>query len=172
MKTFSEWLNYHRKKNKFTFAGLAEAIGGICSNAFLNQVEKNRYKNSKGKPMRPAEEIVLALALVFNADANEALTLAGYAPLNAQTVPAEISNLNWAFVSEREVNLIAVFIKGIVDIKIELKEELDRLKKESPTQEVRVHYEGLEFEDDEEVTQKTFPKSSSSQNQKFLARTR
>lgn len=90
---FAEWLKINREREKVSLRRLADKIGNLCSDAYLSQLENRRYKSKKGELMRPAKEIVVALAEALHANTDEALRLADYAPegdTSAAAVPPPI----------------------------------------------------------------------------------
>lgn len=109
---FAEWLKTNRKREKISLRRLADKIGNLCSDAYLSQLEKRKYPGKKGKPMRPNREIVIALAEALNADVNEALVLADYAPEEKQkSLPSFLYTINFSIFSDADLKEIENFIR-------------------------------------------------------------
>jgi transcriptional regulator with XRE-family HTH domain len=87
---FGEWLKLRRNSKKWSTRKLAVKAGNVCSAGYITQIENNSYVSKKGRPMRPCEEIITALALALGANVDEALELAGYATKSAAHIPEEI----------------------------------------------------------------------------------
>lgn len=77
---WGDWLRRKRKSAKLTQERLAELAGAICSPAYISTMERKADIGKDGKPNRPGEEIVDALALALGESPTEARLIAGYAP--------------------------------------------------------------------------------------------
>lgn len=108
---FAEWLKSNRQREKLSLRRLSEKIGGLCSDAYLSQLENRRYLGKKGKPMRPDREIVVALAEALNADVDRALALADYAPEQEHVFPAFLSKIDFSIFDPDDLRNIESFIK-------------------------------------------------------------
>lgn len=109
MSRFSEWLKTNRKLSGLTLMQLKSAIGDLCSDAYLSQLENDRYKGKKGNPKKPDKTIVIALARVFNADVDKVLELTDYAPTNQ--LPAELNAIGFNELSKEDLEKIASYIQ-------------------------------------------------------------
>ena len=110
---FSKWLKDYRRESGLTLIQLRDAIGNLCTDAYLSRLENDRFAGKKGKPAQPSLEIVDALAKALNRPTDEARLAAGYAPLS-KTLPlpepvakafARSGHLN-----ENDMELIANFV--------------------------------------------------------------
>jgi transcriptional regulator with XRE-family HTH domain len=113
---FAEWLKTNRKKSGYSLRVLADKIGNICSDAYLSQLENNRYRGKKGEPMRPDREIVVALAEAFHENLNEVLKLADYAPANENfhKFPPVLHKFDWETFNKIELEMLETFINYLI----------------------------------------------------------
>lgn len=80
ISSFGQQLKQKRKKAGLTQSQLAQRANYICTEAYISQLENNKYVGKKGEPMRPSVEIVDALAIALNWSVGEARVAAGWAP--------------------------------------------------------------------------------------------
>lgn len=82
-EAFARWLENHFQKSSFkSYAEIGDKVG--VSRTTISSLSKARPQSVSGKPSRPRHDLVVALANVLNADVDEALLLAGYAPTQPQ----------------------------------------------------------------------------------------
>ena len=82
---FGKWLKENRKTadiSQEALAALASGYGGSVTGAYISNLERSYDTNKVGKPIRPSEQIVDAIALALNRSIDEARLAAGYAPTN------------------------------------------------------------------------------------------
>ena len=85
-QSFGTWLKEERKRKGFTQESLAKAAGDVCTSAYISNLERNQDIGKKGRPTRPGEEIVDALADALGVPRGLARSAAGYAaPIEAIT---------------------------------------------------------------------------------------
>jgi|SRR5690606_4835298 len=82
--TFGDWLRLHRKRKYLTIEDLAKKVGR--SKQYISVLEREEPHALTGKPVKPSEDVVEALAAALGTDLDEARLAAGYAPL--KEVPA------------------------------------------------------------------------------------
>lgn len=75
---FGEWLRKAREAKGFTQEELAKAANNVCTGAYISSLERGQDVGKKGKPTRPSEEIVDALATALGESLATARRLAGY----------------------------------------------------------------------------------------------
>ena len=107
---FGEWLKDKRINKKWSTRKLAKKAGDVCSYVYIYQIENNSYVSKKGKPMRPCEEIIMALAAALEADVEEALELAGYATKTASQIPEEILSIGFDELTREQIKEVAEFM--------------------------------------------------------------
>ena len=80
---FGAWLRAHRRDRAMSQADLAEAVssrGVRVTSAYISNLEREYDTNKAGKPTRPSEILVDAIAEALGADIDDARLAAGYAP--------------------------------------------------------------------------------------------
>lgn len=108
---FGEWLKTKRNDKKWSTRKLAGKAGNVCTAGYITQIENNSYVSKKGKPMRPCEEIITALAQALGADVNEALELAGYATKSTAHIPDEILSVRFDEFTPEQIKEVADFMR-------------------------------------------------------------
>ncbi|MGI8494739.1 MAG: helix-turn-helix domain-containing protein [Pyrinomonadaceae bacterium] len=108
---FGEWLKLRRNGKKWSTRKLAVNAGNICTAGYITQIENNSYVSKKGRPMRPCEEIITALAEALGADTDEALELAGYATKTAFHIPDEILKVRFDEFTPEQIKEVAEFMR-------------------------------------------------------------
>lgn len=108
---FGEWLKTQRNNKKWSTRKLAGKAGNVCTAGYITQIENNSYVSKKGKPMRPCEEIITALAEALDADVNEALELAGYATKTVSHIPDEILKVRFEEFTPEQIQEVAEFMR-------------------------------------------------------------
>lgn len=90
-EAFANWLNDAYRESKYkSFSELADDVK--LSRTTVNGYAKARPQTVSDKPSRPKRENVIQLATKLNKDVNEALLLAGFAPLSSDSESHEVSN--------------------------------------------------------------------------------
>jgi transcriptional regulator with XRE-family HTH domain len=74
---FGEWLRDHRKRADLTQRDVAKRAG--LSFSYVSTLERKQPHTITGNQVLPTRDKVIALAKAVNGDANEALSLTGYA---------------------------------------------------------------------------------------------
>lgn len=92
-ENFAKWLNAAFQKSSFkSFAQVADSVN--LSRTTVNGYATAKPQSATNKPSRPKRENVIALAKALNKDVDEALILAGHAPLNGtMPFPPEIEEM-------------------------------------------------------------------------------
>lgn len=86
IKDFATWLRHWRKKRGLTQERLVQLAHEVCKPAYISTLERAYDKSKKtGKPTRPSEEIVDALADALGRPRAEARRLAGHAAPDEST---------------------------------------------------------------------------------------
>lgn len=100
---FGEWLRKMREAKGFTQEELAKAANNVCTGGYISTLERGQEVGKKGKPTRPSEEIVEALATALGGSVATARKLAGY---DAGMIDPSLDVLNQ--MREREITLEAM----------------------------------------------------------------
>ncbi len=107
-QTFGEWLKAKRGR-KFTQDELAEAADNICTGAYISTLERGVIAKKSGKPIRPDEAIVEALAKALGESVSEARIVAGYSPLPGESSqPLPLPMLAAGALPKQAIEIIAV----------------------------------------------------------------
>lgn len=108
--SFGKWLYNQRKEARLTQGELARRAH--ISTSYVSTLEREQEHTVTGALPQPDREIVIDLAKVLNADIDEALLAAGYAPKNASQIPAPILEAigRNGTLTENENELVANFI--------------------------------------------------------------
>lgn len=89
---FSEWLTRHFDNSRFkSFSELANEVK--LSRATVSALANAKKQTLTDKPSKPKKENVILLATALEADVDEALKIAGYAPINAVVFDEETVGL-------------------------------------------------------------------------------
>ena len=83
--TFGEWLRFRLQDARLSNAELARKVG--VSATYIGNLVRDFSPNTKSGKGRPAEPVVERIACVLNADVDDALVAAGYAPKNRPLKP-------------------------------------------------------------------------------------
>lgn len=96
-KDFADWLFQKKNQSGLSYDRIAERVHSLgverCGGPYLSSIA-NRADKRRGKKSRPRQEIVVALAEIFNEPVQELLILAGHVQAHAQneeTVIREIT---------------------------------------------------------------------------------
>ena len=95
-RSFGDWLRETRTRKGIGVRELAALVEGECSASYISYLERNVYVSKNGKPTRPSESIVSALAGALEVPINEARLAAGY---SAVTTGISIDELMRDFAS-------------------------------------------------------------------------
>lgn len=133
-RTFGDWLKAKRKLHYLTQEGLAAAAGGICTGAYISTLEKEVRTKKTGRPVRPDERIVEALAVALGESVDEARAAAGYAPGQTQREPvsrqsAELTLARGGYLSPLSESQLAL-IRPLLNA---LDQTVDALTKQIPS---------------------------------------
>lgn len=82
-RSFGDWLRETRTRKGIGVRELAALVEGECSASYISYLERNVYVSKDGKPTRPSEPIVLALAMALEVPINEARLAAGYSAVTS-----------------------------------------------------------------------------------------
>jgi transcriptional regulator with XRE-family HTH domain len=106
---FGEWLRKTREAKGLTQEELAKAANNVCTSAYISTLERGQDVGKKGKPGRPSEEIVEALAAALGASVLSARKLAGY-DTTGMFDPA-LDVLNQLAVAEQAAEMVRTFLE-------------------------------------------------------------
>ena len=106
---FGEWLKKTREAKGFTQEELAKAANNICTSAYISSLERGQDVGKKGKPTRPSEEIVEALATALGTSVLQARRLAGYDTTGMPDPALEM--LNQLAVAEQAAEIVRTFLE-------------------------------------------------------------
>lgn len=77
-----DWIRINRESRGWSLRYLAKQMGSICDASYISLIENNKSVSKTGRPIRPSEKIVDALADAFGALRAEVRNMVGYAPDN------------------------------------------------------------------------------------------
>lgn len=106
---FGEWLRKTREAKNLTQEELARAANDVCTSAYISTLERGQDVGKKGKPTRPSEEIVDALATALGASVVTARKLAGY-DASGVSDPA-LDLINQLAVAEQAAEIVRNFLE-------------------------------------------------------------
>jgi transcriptional regulator with XRE-family HTH domain len=106
---FGEWLKKAREAKGYTQEDLAKAANYVCTGAYISSLERGQDVGKKGKPTRPSEEIVEALAMALGASVLQARRLAGYDTTGMPDPALDI--LNQLAVADQAAEIVRTFLE-------------------------------------------------------------
>lgn len=142
---FGEWLRNTREAKRWTQEELARKANDICTGAYISALERGQDVGKKGKPTRPSEEIVVALATALGANIPKVLRLAGY---NAAGMPDPAADM-MDQIAEQAAEMVRRFLDLPADRR---KEALNIMRVLNPDEVQIVRGDELDKEDDMTTT--------------------
>ncbi len=108
-EAFANWLENSFRKSSFkSYAEVGEKVG--LSRSAIAGFAKAKPQSATNKASRPRRENVIAIAKALEADVDEALLLAGYAP-TTDPLPPELIAEGFEGLDNDDLREIAEFIK-------------------------------------------------------------
>lgn len=83
-ESFGAFLRRWRRSAGLSQPALAKAAGNICTSAYISALERGADKTKGGRPTRPGEDVVEALAKALGVPVNVARKAAGYSALHSE----------------------------------------------------------------------------------------
>lgn len=97
-KTFGQWLKSHRQQLDLYQSHVAKKAG--VSTSYVSNIERTQPHTVTGRPIHPERDKVIALAQAVEGNVDEALLLAGYAPVSE---PDQLQILSFEGLDERDI---------------------------------------------------------------------
>lgn len=99
-----QWVRSNREERRWSLRRLADEMHNVCDASYISQLETDKYRGKKNKPMRPGDVIIEAFAKVFDTPLNYVRKLADYAPVdedNETLAVPEDGELAYLFAASR-----------------------------------------------------------------------